>query len=344
MLVRKDGQASVQTDLIGFVEAAYRLEPGTSDWLAGVLSAARPVLDGGLGVAAYSYDASNPAALRIETFVADGMPNAAAAGIAQGVPLFDADYVRSLFWSLSCMKTSEVPGWHKQRDAVRAREFGIHDSLGMNGMNPDGHGCVLLAPLAQETRLSARRRSILTKLTCHLAAAHRLRRSLENGDASKNAPEAILDHHGKVHHAEGEARSKSALSHLKESAAAIARSRGRLRKSDPEQAVDEWKGLIAARWTLVDVCETDGSRYLVARQNRPETRCTNVLTEREQEVVALAAMGHHNKLIAYNLGISHSTVRVLSSRAAEKLGAASREDLIRRFNLLRSTGMSPKIA
>jgi DNA-binding CsgD family transcriptional regulator len=89
------------------------------------------------------------------------------------------------------------------------------------------------------------------------------------------------------------------------------------------QAVDEWKGLIAARWTLLDVTEKDGRRYLVARQNRPRARGDKELTEREQEVVACAAMGHHNKLIAYNLGISHSTVRVLMARAAGKVGAHS---------------------
>jgi len=117
---------------------------------------------------------------------------------------------------------------------------------------------------------------------------------------------------------------------LKHSALAIARSRGALRARDPEEAVDEWKGLIAARWTLLDVCETDGRTYLVARQNRPHTQGPTGLTDREQEVVAFAAMGHHNKLIAYNLGISHSTVRVLMARAAGKLGARSRDELVRR--------------
>jgi DNA-binding CsgD family transcriptional regulator len=246
---------------------------------------------------------------------------------------FDADYVRRSFLSLSCGTTSEVPGWHKQRDAVRANDHGVRDSLAMNGMNPSGRGCVVLAPLRQETTLTRRRRNVLTKLACHLAAAHRLRRCLASDQAHQSPPEAVLDRDGRIHHAEGEARSKSALMRLKYSAAAIARSRGSLRLSNPEQAVDEWKGLIAARWTLVDVSEQDGSTYLIARQNRPGARGPKGLTDREREVVALAAMGHHNKLIAYNLGISHSTVRVLTARAAEKLGVRSRKELIDRWNL-----------
>jgi DNA-binding CsgD family transcriptional regulator len=55
-----------------------------------------------------------------------------------------------------------------------------------------------------------------------------------------------------------------------------------------------------------------------------------LLTERERHIVALAVLGQHNKLIAYNLGISHSTVRVPMARAARKLGAQSRDELIRR--------------
>jgi DNA-binding CsgD family transcriptional regulator len=164
-----------------------------------------------------------------------------------------------------------------------------------------------------------------------LAAAHRLRATLASAEAGPGAPEAILGRDGKIHHAEGEARSKIALTRLRHSALAISNARGDLRVRDPELAVDEWKGLIAARWTLLDVGETDGRRYLVARQNRPMTQVPSVLTEREQEVVAFAVMGHHNKLIAYNLGISHSTVRVLMSRAAQKLEAHSRADLIRRW-------------
>jgi len=55
------------------------------------------------------------------------------------------------------------------------------------------------------------------------------------------------------------------------------------------------------------------------------------LTLRERQIVTLAAAGQHNKLIAYNLGISHSTVRVLMGRAARRLRASSRAALIHRY-------------
>jgi DNA-binding NarL/FixJ family response regulator len=53
------------------------------------------------------------------------------------------------------------------------------------------------------------------------------------------------------------------------------------------------------------------------------------LTARERDVVARALRGSANKVIAYDLGLAHSTVRVLMARAATKLGAHSRDELLR---------------
>jgi DNA-binding NarL/FixJ family response regulator len=52
------------------------------------------------------------------------------------------------------------------------------------------------------------------------------------------------------------------------------------------------------------------------------------LTHREREVVLRALRGGANKEIAYDLGLAHSTVRVFMARAAEKLGASNRRDLL----------------
>jgi two-component system response regulator FixJ len=53
------------------------------------------------------------------------------------------------------------------------------------------------------------------------------------------------------------------------------------------------------------------------------------LTKREREVVQRAQLGHDNKSIAYDLGIAHSTVRVLVARAEIKLGVSTRQELLR---------------
>lgn len=52
------------------------------------------------------------------------------------------------------------------------------------------------------------------------------------------------------------------------------------------------------------------------------------MTARERDVLARALRGSDNKVIAYDLGVAHSTVRVLMARAAVKLGARSRPELL----------------
>jgi DNA-binding NarL/FixJ family response regulator len=107
-----------------------------------------------------------------------------------------------------------------------------------------------------------------------------------------------------------------------------------MRTRDPERAIESWRVLVKAEFTLLDQFDTDGKRYIVARANAPDARGPEVLTARERQVVQLASLGYTNKVIAYSLGLSGSTVRVLVSRAATRLGAATREELVSRFRAL----------
>ena len=60
----------------------------------------------------------------------------------------------------------------------------------------------------------------------------------------------------------------------------------------------------------------------------PKTCDLERLSRREHEVVDRALQGAANKTIAVAMGISHSTVRVLLSRAARKFGVRSRRELL----------------
>jgi DNA-binding CsgD family transcriptional regulator len=57
------------------------------------------------------------------------------------------------------------------------------------------------------------------------------------------------------------------------------------------------------------------------------TRST-ALTDRERQVVVLLALGRTSKEIAYALGISDSTARVLLARAKIRLGVRTRDELV----------------
>jgi DNA-binding CsgD family transcriptional regulator len=65
-----------------------------------------------------------------------------------------------------------------------------------------------------------------------------------------------------------------------------------------------------------------------------EARATNParLSPREREAVDRALMGSTTKMIAFDMGISNSTVRVLLARAARKVGARSRRELLERID------------
>jgi DNA-binding NarL/FixJ family response regulator len=112
---------------------------------------------------------------------------------------------------------------------------------------------------------------------------------------------------------------------------AMENARGRLRRSDPDEALLLWQGLVDGTWSLVDQHESDGKRYLLARRNAPDVRDPLALTPRERVVLAFAAMGHQNKFIAYLLGLPVSKVAGHLAGARRKLRVTSRAELIRCF-------------
>jgi DNA-binding CsgD family transcriptional regulator len=81
-------------------------------------------------------------------------------------------------------------------------------------------------------------------------------------------------------------------------------------------------------WTVVDRFTRGGERYLVVRQNRAAPGGLRALTGRELQVVGGVAQGKSNKEIAYELGISYATARVLLARAYARLGVRSRKELL----------------
>jgi len=89
-------------------------------------------------------------------------------------------------------------------------------------------------------------------------------------------------------------------------------------------------------WSVIDAFEREGNRYVLARQGGAVTSDPACLTRRECEVLSRAMLGHHNKLIAHDLGIAHATVRVLLARAAAKMGVHSRQEAIALFAAARA--------
>jgi DNA-binding CsgD family transcriptional regulator len=176
--------------------------------------------------------------------------------------------------------------------------------------------------------LSVGKRATFTRVAAHIAAGLRIRRRLASDEARLADADAVLSVDGDVAHAVGTARLKESRESLRHAVRALDRARGRLRMNDSERAVLDWKVLVEHRWSLLDHFDRDGKRYVLACRNAPSALASALFTPRERQVVLLATAGHSNKLIGYELGIATSTVGVLLSRAAARLGVKSRRALV----------------
>jgi DNA-binding CsgD family transcriptional regulator len=330
----------MQRDWLGVVEAAYRTDLDEQKWLDGVLDAARPMLDHRVGIAALLYDASSMNTLVPLRFITSGTPRGLRSEecmrlIQESSP--NPEFLARTFGALSCGLVSQTFGPGFPQVLEHLRPFGVVDMLAVNGVDPSLMGCFLTGnlPPTASAPLASRTRAMWTRISAHLAAGYRVRRRLSAEEGSSSGVEAVLTPAGKVEHAEGLAREKEAREALRDSVQLLERVRTRLRRDDPEAAVSSWKGLVEARWSLLDHFETGGKRYVIARYNEAAASHTlSQLSAREQQVVAFVALGHANKVIAYELGLSPSTVGVLITRASRKLGVRSRSELASAYDRL----------
>lgn len=326
-------RASVRpiVDPIAIVEAAYRLEGDEAAWLSGIRSSVGSLLPRAHVRASVSfvYRAPSATSLLVDVVSAEGLDGAKAAQALVQDAARDPQYVRDSLLSRPCDLVSAVPGTERQAgwQGVRAA-LGIVDGLAVNGFDAAGLGVVSLLLLTQRPVLSAATHSTFSRVAAHVVAGLRLRRRLASAESRLADADAVLSANGDIAHAVGSARLKESRESLRRAARALDRARGKMRRDDSDRAVLDWKVLVEHRWSLLDHFDRDGKRYLLACRNSPSALASALLTPREREVVSLAARGHSNKLIGYELGIATSTVGVLLNRAAARLGVKSRRSLI----------------
>ena len=243
-----------------------------------------------------------------------------------GVENASPAYVDRSFRCLLTATTSEIGGDTARGFAENMRPYGVQDCIGINGLNPGSVGVWLAALLASPRRLSRTEAVRYARMARHLAAASRLRASRASA-REPPSPEAVLDPKGRLVHAEGDAKPATAREALRAAVVAFDKARGPLRRRAPDDAVLSWRVLVQSRWSLLDQFESDGRRFVVAQVNPLTTTSPTALTPRERQVLTYLGLGYSTKVIAYELGISDTTVRVLLSHAASKLGLGSRSEL-----------------
>lgn len=322
-------------DPIAVIEAAYDLDAADQTaWLAGAARALRANVTSGDAAVAFAYAIGPDGYITPETPVQIDAP----AGFCESLLHVNltpsegavvSSYYLTSGLGVGSRLAAQIPGSGPSffRRAILA--FGFSDMVTLNAADPSRSGCMIGVAVRHGDCASRAARPQWNRVAAHVAAGLRLFRWLAP-QRGKTGPavDAVLSPGGRVEHAEGEASSRTARAALRSAVLAVERARGPLRHRRPDEAIEIWRGLTLGRWSLVNHFERDGRRYVVAHRNAPEAKDPRALTRRERQVVGFAALGQGNKLIAYELGLSPSTVGVLMARAARKLGARSRAELL----------------
>lgn len=315
-------------DLIGAIELAYDRTNDETTWLSEITTRIAPAFAGPSGaVTAFVYDLATPTEIQLGTTIGVGKERRYEREHYEKQHEVGSNYgpVARVYECDPYTLLSRVVGVEPARESIRAAGMVGDDAVGLRANATPMSGVILTTHVAKGYRL--KNRELWTRFAAHLGTALRLRRAKDEL-SGEDAP-AVLSPNGRLEHGNDEAIAASTA--LASAAKAMDRARGKLRRLDPEAASAIWRTMVRGEWSLVDWYDHDGKRFLLAEENRIPNRAKRSLTKREEQVVACAAMGHSNKLIAYDLGISTGSVAVLLGRAARKLGVSGRVALVRAY-------------
>lgn len=302
----------MRRELLGVVEAAYRLDDADADWIDRLVHAAAPLLDRGHGVAGYLLDDTphDPVLVGRDPWGGGWRDEWWERHIAPMPARFAkelAGFGSPTFASQSCgaLARGEVVARLAQELPPLELPRGVREALIISAYNFGGSGAVLFAFRDQrvDETPSGREAATLERISGHLAAALRLRRV-------RRPPEEV--------------------------SARVARNVDRARRGEV--------GLAA--WTPIQrdgrsVVPSGGGYF--AQPNEPRGPALGSLTARERAAVALLDLGRSNKAIAYEMGIAISTAGSLLSSAAKKLGVTRARDLIGRTRALVHLSPEPEL-
>jgi DNA-binding CsgD family transcriptional regulator len=327
-------------DAIAVLEAAYSLEGDEHAWLEALGTAVSRNLDDCERVRVQTYDVrSSSVAIRTTADInvdprtvalmrSAELPSEQEAAVASILRRPFVGFLRSAPQALARAGLTEEHVRQFGRGMDRAlNALGHEDHLWVNAQDPTRLGCVFIVVRGRRERLHPRQAHRWQCIAAHAAAGFRVRRQFaprcELHDAKAPRPDAVLRPDGKVEHAEEAARDGESREDLRAAVAALDRARGPLRRRDPEDAVEMWKAMVAGRWSLLDHFDSDGRRFVVAVRNAASVPDARGLTRRESQVLAQVALGQSNKMVAYELGLSLSTVAAHLASARAKLGLPS---------------------
>lgn len=324
------------SNVVRAVHAAYDLEGNEDEWLEQLTGVMGPLLDRGRGLVGFRWRNTPSGGVRADNFSLVGgrpgdheMLHALHANLdrTRASLAYRAPYT---FRSLSEIATAhptlaELSEDQDMRQIAHARDLLDFEMLRVDDAN--GQGWMFSVLRQAFTTIAPRRREVWQRVGAHIAAAARLRMKLT--EPALDAAAAVYDGSAKTLSVDADGlkprdRRKRLLALIE-----ARRHAAELADHDPLEALDLWGGLVDGQWSLLDVVDTDGRSYTVLRENPLDVRSSVSLTERERQVAWLVGRGHHVKLVAYELGLSASTIRSQLRSAMRKLNIDERSGLYR---------------
>lgn len=327
--------------MVGVVERAYHVDAAEGSWLESIRQAAESLFPYQVAAQVYTFTLSAAGDFQFGEVASDPELEVAMRRIhaAARPSLLLNGYLRGPVTSPEL-----VMGGNEDDPGIRLystlfEREGIQVTTA-NGIDPSGNGCSLAIVRKNAPPLSRRERHGLARIAAHLASAHRLRSAQgsrfggQPGESLTEGADAVLSADGTTLHAERDARDAGTRAALRDAARRIDRARMRAAESSADDALALWRALVDGRWTLVEWLDSDGRRLFVARRNDPASQAHRALTDLERKAVALLALGHSQKLCAYELGRSQSSVSEVARTALKKLGVTTRAELVELYGAI----------
>lgn len=314
-------------DWVALIEAAYNLEQTEELWLKQVLDQAAPLFDRGFWPTTWTYDVT-PTTIQLREIATKG-PAKAKSFIHESLksPAHIVDFVYRHGLPIDAMSDWFVE-WPELREYVRRGTGGIvRDALAIKAPTGQGRGLGLTNLAMKKITPTALELKRWPFMTSHLAAGLRLRGLTERLSLNTAPVEGIFDPSGKMLEAREHATQASSRDTLRDAVRRIDQLRTRAGRSDPDEAMMQWEGLVDGRWSLVDHFDSDQRRFVVAIRNDPAFPDPRGLTLRERQVAEFIGLGQSTKQISYTLGVSQSAVSNCTARAQHKLGMSSLPEL-----------------
>ncbi|QDG49418.1 hypothetical protein FIV42_01295 [Persicimonas caeni] len=324
------------SNVVRAAHAAYILEGNEEEWLENLTGVMAPLLDRGRGFVGFRWRNMPSGGVRADNFALVGgrpgdheMLHSLHANLdrTRASLAYRAPYT---FRSLSEIATEhptlvELGEDRDMQQIAHARELLDFEMLRVD--DADGQGWMFSVLRKDFCTIPARRRDVWERVGAHIAAGARLRMKLSKPDLDGAA--AVYDGAAKTLNINEPSLQRKDRRHRLMELIEARQHAEDIAGNSPLEALDLWGGLVDGQWSLLDVVDSDGRTYTVLRENPLRVRSSVSLTERERQVAWLVGRGHHVKLVAYELGLSASTIRSQLRSALRKLNLDDRSSLCR---------------